>query len=115
RRHPSPATIRRCAGRAGRRSRARGGRAGNLTGDRSIRPDRRLINNAGVIQVGPVEHMTVSDYDDAMNTHFWGPLFFVLAVLPEMRRQGSGRIVNISSVGGRMSVPHLVPYSASKF
>jgi short-subunit dehydrogenase len=74
-----------------------------------------LINNAGIIQVGPLDHMKLSDYDDAMNTHFWGPLFLVLAVLPHMRNQGGGRIVNISSVGGRISVPHLVPYSASKF
>ena len=74
-----------------------------------------LINNAGIIQVGPLDHMKLSDYDDAMKTHFWGPLFFVLAVLPSMRHQGGGRIVNISSVGGRISVPHLLPYSASKF
>ena len=74
-----------------------------------------LINNAGIIQVGPLQHMQLSDYDDAMKTHFWGPLFLVLAVLPHMRNQGGGRIVNISSVGGRISVPHLVPYSASKF
>ena len=74
-----------------------------------------LINNAGIIQVGPLEHMQLSDYDDAMKTHFWGPLFLVLAVLRHMRNQGGGRIVNISSVGGRISVPHLVPYSASKF
>lgn len=74
-----------------------------------------LINNAGIIQVGPLDHMKPSDYDDAMRTHFWGPLFFVLAVLPHLRRQGGGRIVNISSIGGRISVPHMVPYSASKF
>jgi NAD(P)-dependent dehydrogenase (short-subunit alcohol dehydrogenase family) len=74
-----------------------------------------LINNAGIIQVGPLDHMQLSDYDDGMRTHFWGPLYFVLAVLPHMRRQGGGRIVNISSIGGRISVPHLVPYSASKF
>jgi NAD(P)-dependent dehydrogenase (short-subunit alcohol dehydrogenase family) len=74
-----------------------------------------LINNAGIIQVGPFDHMKLSDYDDAMQTHFWGPLFMVLAVLPFMRQQGGGRIVNISSIGGRISVPHLVPYSASKF
>jgi NAD(P)-dependent dehydrogenase (short-subunit alcohol dehydrogenase family) len=74
-----------------------------------------LINNAGIIQVGPLDHMKLSDYEDAINTHFWGPLFLVLAVLPHMRHQGGGRIVNISSVGGRISVPHLVPYSASKF
>src|ERR1041384_4252167 len=74
-----------------------------------------LINNAGIIQVGPIDHMKVSDYEDAMLTHFWGPLYMILAAIPYMRRQGAGRIVNISSIGGRISVPHLVPYSASKF
>jgi NAD(P)-dependent dehydrogenase (short-subunit alcohol dehydrogenase family) len=74
-----------------------------------------VINNAGIIQVGPLDHMKLSDYDDALKTHFWGPLFMVLAALPHMRNQGAGRIVNISSIGGRIAVPHMVPYSASKF
>ena len=74
-----------------------------------------LINNAGVIQVGPVDHMKLLDYEEAMKTHFWGPLYMMRAVLPHMRRQGEGRIVNISSIGGRLGVPHLVPYAASKF
>jgi NAD(P)-dependent dehydrogenase (short-subunit alcohol dehydrogenase family) len=74
-----------------------------------------LINDAGIIQVGPFEHMTVADFENAMATHFWGPLYTTLAVLPHMRRGGARRIVNISSIGGRIAVPHLVPYSASKF
>ena len=74
-----------------------------------------LINNAGTISVGPVETMTVEDYELAMKTHFWGPLYLIQAVLPEMRRRHEGRIVNISSIGGKISVPHLVPYNASKF
>jgi NAD(P)-dependent dehydrogenase (short-subunit alcohol dehydrogenase family) len=74
-----------------------------------------LVNNAGVIQVGPVEVMTLEDYDQAMRVHFWGPLFTMLAALPSMRRRGGGRVVNISSIGGKIGVPHLVPYSASKF
>ena len=74
-----------------------------------------LINNAGIIQVGPLDHMKLADYEDAMNTHFWGPLYMVLAAVPHMRREGGGRIVNISSIGGKIAVPHLVPYSASKF
>jgi NAD(P)-dependent dehydrogenase (short-subunit alcohol dehydrogenase family) len=74
-----------------------------------------LINNAGVIQVGPIDHMKLEDYEDAMATHFWGPLHMVVSALPHMRRQGEGRVVNISSIGGRISVPHLLPYSASKF
>jgi short-subunit dehydrogenase len=74
-----------------------------------------LINNAGIIQVGPIDHMQLADYEDAMRTHFWGPLHTMLAALPHMRRAGAGRIVNISSIGGRIAVPHLLPYSASKF
>jgi short-subunit dehydrogenase len=74
-----------------------------------------LVNNAGVIQVGPQDEMTVGDYEKAMQTHFWGPLFTTLAVLPEMRQRKAGRIVNISSIGGKVSIPHLVPYDASKF
>ncbi|HEV2706478.1 MAG TPA: SDR family NAD(P)-dependent oxidoreductase [Pyrinomonadaceae bacterium] len=74
-----------------------------------------LVNNAGVIQVGPVEVMTLADYEEAMRTHFWGPLYATLAVLPAMRARGEGRIVNISSIGGKIGIPHLVPYSASKF
>jgi NAD(P)-dependent dehydrogenase (short-subunit alcohol dehydrogenase family) len=74
-----------------------------------------LINNAGVIQVGPLEHMEHEDFENAMATHFWGPLHTMLELIPSMRRRGFGRIVNISSIGGRMAVPHLAPYSASKF
>jgi len=74
-----------------------------------------LINNAGVIQVGPVEVMTLADYEEAMRVHFWAPLYTTLAVLPAMRRRARGRIVNVSSIGGKIGVPHLVPYSASKF
>ena len=74
-----------------------------------------LVNNAGIIQVGPLESMTEEDFDEAMDVHFWAPLYTTLAVLPEMKRRGWGRIVNISSIGGKVSIPHLVPYSASKF
>jgi NAD(P)-dependent dehydrogenase (short-subunit alcohol dehydrogenase family) len=74
-----------------------------------------VINNAGVIEVGPMEHMTPEDYERAMATHFWGPLYLTLAVLPEMRARHKGRIVNITSIGGKIAVPHLLPYTASKF
>lgn len=74
-----------------------------------------LINNAGVIQVGPLEHMTTGDFENAMATHFWGPLHLMFEIVPSMRRRGFGRIVNISSIGGRVAVPHLAPYCASKF
>jgi NAD(P)-dependent dehydrogenase (short-subunit alcohol dehydrogenase family) len=74
-----------------------------------------LVNNAGIIQVGPLEVMTRVDFQRAMETHFWGPLNTILAVLPSMRERGEGRIVNISSIGGKIATPHLIPYSASKF
>jgi len=74
-----------------------------------------LINNAGVIQVGPVEVMRLEDYAEAMKVHYWAPLYAMLAVLPEMRQRREGRIVNISSIGGKVAVPHLVPYDGSKF
>jgi NAD(P)-dependent dehydrogenase (short-subunit alcohol dehydrogenase family) len=74
-----------------------------------------LMNVAGIIQVGPLDHMEIGDFENAMATHFWGPLHLMVETLPSMRRRGFGRIVNISSIGGRIAVPHLAPYSASKF
>lgn len=74
-----------------------------------------LINNAGTIQVGPFEVTTIEDYELALRTHFWAPLYTTLAVLPGMRNRGVGRIVNVSSIGGKISVPHLLPYDVSKF
>jgi NAD(P)-dependent dehydrogenase (short-subunit alcohol dehydrogenase family) len=74
-----------------------------------------LVNNAGVIQVGPLEHMQTADFAEAMEVHFWAPLQTTLAAIPIMRNQGGGRIVNIASIGGKIGVPHLVPYCASKF
>ena len=74
-----------------------------------------LINVAGIIQVGPSEHMQLDDFAEAMAVHFWGPLFLMREVIPHMKREGKGRIVNIASIGGKVAVPHLLPYGASKF
>lgn len=74
-----------------------------------------LINNAGIIQVGPMDEMSLTDFEDAMAVHFFGPLYFTLAALPHMKAANGGRIVNISSIGGKVAVPHLLPYTASKF
>ena len=74
-----------------------------------------LINNAGVISVGPLEHMTVSDFEESLSVHFWGPFHAIRAAIPHMRQAGGGRIVNISSIGGKVGVPHLVPYCTGKF
>ena len=78
-------------------------------------PIDALINNAGIITVGPLDAMTREDFERAMRTNFWGPLNAILAVLPDMRARRMGRIVNVASIGGKISVPHLIPYSASKF
>src|SRR5713101_8139730 len=74
-----------------------------------------LINNAGIIEIGPIEHMQLKDFERAMRLHFWAPFILYLLVVPQMRSKGGGRIVNISSVGGKIAVPHMAPYSASKF
>jgi NAD(P)-dependent dehydrogenase (short-subunit alcohol dehydrogenase family) len=81
----------------------------------SLGPIDVLINNAGVIEVGPSETMTLGDYEEAMATNFWGMVYPTLEVLPSMRDRGAGHIVNITSIGGRLGVPHLLPYTASKF
>lgn len=74
-----------------------------------------LINNAGIIKVGPLDSFKHADFEHAMNTMFWGPVNLTLAVLPLMKKQGGGEIINISSIGGRVSIPHLLPYSCAKF
>jgi NAD(P)-dependent dehydrogenase (short-subunit alcohol dehydrogenase family) len=74
-----------------------------------------LVNNAGVIQVGPFENMNREDFETAIDTHLWAPLRLTKQVIPSMKRQGGGRIVNIASIGGKVALPHLLPYSMSKF
>jgi NAD(P)-dependent dehydrogenase (short-subunit alcohol dehydrogenase family) len=74
-----------------------------------------LINNAGIIQVGPLELMTADDFEHALSVNLRGPLHAMLAVVPAMRRRKAGRIVNITSIGGKLAMPHLAPYSTSKF
>ncbi|MCC9166799.1 SDR family NAD(P)-dependent oxidoreductase [Pontibacter harenae] len=82
--------------------------------ERVMGPVDVLINNAGIIHVGPVTEMDVKEFEEAINLYYWAPIYTTLAVLPSMKKRG-GRILNIASIGGKVSVPHLVPYSASKF
>lgn len=74
-----------------------------------------LISNAGIIRVGPTLSTTPADYEAAMATMAMAPVRLALAALPVMRAQGHGRIVTITSIGGKVSVPHLLPYSTAKF
>jgi len=74
-----------------------------------------LVNNAGQIQVGPVTAMTVQDFDTAMKVMFWGVVFPSLALIPQMVKRRRGKIVTITSFGGKVSIPHMVPYTCAKF
>ena len=73
-----------------------------------------LVTNAGVIQVGPVSAMRTQDFADAMAMMYWGVVHATLAALPVMRNNGHGRIVNVTSIGGKLPAPHLLPYTAAK-
>jgi NADP-dependent 3-hydroxy acid dehydrogenase YdfG len=74
-----------------------------------------LINNAGMMIVGPENVMAVEDYKTVMEANVWGALHTIKAALPHFKHQRSGHIVNITSIGGRIAVPHMLPYSVSKF
>jgi short-subunit dehydrogenase len=74
-----------------------------------------IVNNAGIIQVGPVANSQASDYESAIRTMALAPARLTLTALPMMREQRHGRIVNITSIGGKVSVPHLLPYCMAKF
>ena len=74
-----------------------------------------MVNVAGIIQVGPLQNMTPADFERTMATNFWGAFHASWAALPHLRVSKGARIVNVASIGGRIAVPHLAPYSASKF
>ena len=70
---------------------------------------------AGVIQVGPLASLTRDHFTEAIDIMLWGPINLALAVVGPMRGRGHGRIGIITSIGGLVSVPHLLPYSTAKF
>jgi short-subunit dehydrogenase len=74
-----------------------------------------LVNNAGVIKIGPIEGETVEDFRQVMDENFFFGLECTLAVLPQMLEGGAGHIVNITSIGGKVALPQMLPYTASKF
>jgi NAD(P)-dependent dehydrogenase (short-subunit alcohol dehydrogenase family) len=74
-----------------------------------------VINNAGIIQVGPAPTMTLDDFQSALNVIFWGPVYLTLAALPGMIDRRHGRLVNVTSIGGKVALPQSLPYTCAKF
>jgi NAD(P)-dependent dehydrogenase (short-subunit alcohol dehydrogenase family) len=74
-----------------------------------------LVNNAGRTQVGALEETTEQELRSLFELHFFGPAALTRAVLPQMRRQGSGAVVQMSSVGGQVTAPGFGVYCATKF
>lgn len=74
-----------------------------------------LVNNAGYGLIGAFEEMTPDQFLGQIDTNFWGVVHLTRAVLPLMRKQGSGRILQVTSIGGRAAGPGLSAYHAAKF
>lgn len=74
-----------------------------------------LINNAGYAQVGAIEETSLAEVQAQLDTNLFGVIRLIQAVLPVMRKQGSGRILNVSSVLGLVSPPYTGVYATSKF
>ena len=74
-----------------------------------------VVNNAGIISAGPIRTLTREDFEESMNVIFWGTFNTTMAVLPHMLERKQGSIVNIASIGGKVSIPHLLSYSTAKF
>jgi short-subunit dehydrogenase len=74
-----------------------------------------VVNNAGTIVVGPAQSMSLDDVREVMSLNFWAAVELSMAIIPKMKAQGFGRIINVASVGAKIPVPHLAAYCASKF
>jgi short-subunit dehydrogenase len=74
-----------------------------------------LVNNAGIYVSGPVESFSLEEWHHAIDTNLCGYVHTIHAVLPHMLARSKGAIVNVSSIGGKVPIPYLVPYTATKF
>ena len=83
--------------------------------ERELGPIEVAIHVAGIIQVGPLEAVTREHFTSAIDIMLWGPINMALAVLPGMRERRRGRIGVVTSIGGKLSAPRLLPYATAKF
>lgn len=74
-----------------------------------------LVNNAGIMMIGPYDTFSHEEISRAVDSIFWGTVNATEAVLPYMRAKSEGTIVNVTSIGGVIAVPHMLPYTAGKF
>jgi NAD(P)-dependent dehydrogenase (short-subunit alcohol dehydrogenase family) len=74
-----------------------------------------LVNNAGIERHGSIEELTIADFKAVMETNYFGALRCIQAVLPLMRRERKGCIINVTSVAGKIATSPLGAYAASKF
>jgi short-subunit dehydrogenase len=74
-----------------------------------------VVNNAGIPLRRPADRLTLAEVDRAMTVNYLSPVAVTLALLPRLLERGAGTIVNVSSLGGRLGIPHEAAYCASKF
>jgi short-subunit dehydrogenase len=74
-----------------------------------------LVNNAGIYSSGPAEAFSLDDWHEILDTNLWGYIHTIQALLPHFLTRGRGTIVNVASIGGKIPIPYLVPYTTSKF
>ncbi|MEM9804144.1 MAG: SDR family oxidoreductase [Cyanobacteria bacterium P01_D01_bin.56] len=74
-----------------------------------------LINNAGICLTGPMVDTSLEDWHQILDTNLWGCIHTIQAILPTLLHQGSGTIINVGSFGGKMPLPKMTAYCASKY
>jgi short-subunit dehydrogenase len=85
------------------------------TVEHNLGPIDVLVNNAGIMAVAPLLNQSERHFQEAMDTNFYGAMHTIFAILPGMLARREGSIVNVASIGGLVAVPHMLPYTASKF
>jgi short-subunit dehydrogenase len=80
-----------------------------------VGPIDAWVNNAAIPMRREIRRLTMAEVDRVMKVNYYSPVAICLALLPKMLARGSGTLVNVSSLGGRLGIPHEAAYSASKF